>query len=85
MPSVISAEIMLGKFLLGCWNPFEFVVAMTLTKHVRFYVERRKKYLHGINGRNVVEPVFSRLIVLPRFPDTLDVLPSCDLQSQKRQ
>jgi len=85
MPSVISAVLMLGNILLGCWNPFEFILAMTFTKHLRLYVERRKKYLHGINGRNVVNPVFSRLTVVPRFPDTLDVLPGCDLQSQKRQ
>jgi hypothetical protein len=38
-----------------------------------------------VNGKNVVDLVFSRLIVLPRFPDRLDVLPGCDLQSQKRQ
>jgi hypothetical protein len=66
---------MLGNFLLGYWNPFEFVFAMTFTKHLRFYVERRKEYLRGINDRSVVDPVFFRLIGLHRLPDELVVLP----------
>ena len=56
---------------------FEFVLAVTFTKHLRFCVERRKEYLRGINDRSVVDPFFSQLIGLPRFPDTLDVLPGC--------
>jgi len=37
-------------------------------------VERRKEYLQGINEGNVMDIVFSRLIILPRFLDTLDVM-----------
>ena len=50
---------------------------MTFTKHLRFYVERRKEYLHGINDRNVVDPVFSRFIGIPRFLDALGVKSGC--------
>jgi len=75
MPSVSYTVLRLGNFLLRYWNPFEFVLAMTFTKHLRFYVEGRKDYLHGTNDRNVADPVFSRLIGPPRFPTALDVLP----------
>jgi hypothetical protein len=37
-------------------------------------VERRKECLQGINERNVMDTVFSRLINLPRFQVTLDVM-----------
>jgi len=37
-------------------------------------VERRKEYLQGINERNVMDIVFSRLISLPRFLGTHDVI-----------
>jgi hypothetical protein len=62
-----------GNFLLRYSNPLEFVLVTAFTKHLRFYVERRKEYLRGINDRNVVDPVFSRLVDLPRFLNTLDV------------
>jgi len=75
MPSFSSEVLMLGIFFLGYWNPFEFVLAMTFTKHLRFYVSRRKECLRGISGRNVVDPVFSRLLGIPRFLDTLDLKP----------
>jgi hypothetical protein len=71
MSSFSSAPFMLRHFLLTYWNPFEFVLAMTFTKHLRFYVERRKEYLHGFNDRNVVDPAFPRLIGIRRFLDAL--------------
>jgi hypothetical protein len=37
-------------------------------------VERRKGYLQGISERNVMDIVFSRLIRLPPFLGTLDVM-----------
>jgi hypothetical protein len=37
-------------------------------------VERRKEYLQGTNERIVMDIVFSRLIILPRFLGTLDVM-----------
>jgi hypothetical protein len=77
MPSFSSAALMLRNFLLTYWNPFEFVLAMTFTKHSRFYVERGKEYLHGINDRNVVDPAFSRLIGIRRFLDALGVKSGC--------
>jgi len=77
MSSVSHTVLTLGNFLLRHLNPFEFVVAMTFTNHLWFYVERRMEYLHGINDSNVVDPVFSRLIGLPMFPDKLDELPGC--------
>ena len=67
-----------GKcFYSGTGIIFEFVLAVTFTKHLRFFVERRKEYLRVINDRNVVDPVFSRLMGLPRFPDKFDELPGC--------
>jgi len=34
MPSLSSAVLMLGKFLLMYWNPFEFILTMAFTKHL---------------------------------------------------
>jgi hypothetical protein len=36
-------------------------------------MERRKEYLQGINERNVMDIVFSRPSILPRFLGMLDV------------
>ena len=34
VPSISFAVLMLGNFLLFYWNPFEFVLAMAVTKHL---------------------------------------------------
>jgi hypothetical protein len=65
---------MLGNFLLGYWNPFEFVCFHYARNQPEFHVERRKEYLNGINQKNVLGTVFSWLISLPWFPVTLDVI-----------
>jgi hypothetical protein len=64
-------------FLLRHWNPFEFVLVIAFAKQLinpSFYVQGRKECLQGINERNVMDTLFSRLIKLPRFQVTLDVM-----------
>jgi hypothetical protein len=77
MSSVSHAVLMAGNFFALVLESFEFDLAMTFTKYLRFYVERKKEYLLEINDRNVVDGVFFRLIGLPRFLDTLDVKSGC--------